>query len=222
MWPLNSCTAGRRSPTPTSLDQLRNRLLLCCSVVVLLACDGRSVPSGTGPEPELETRFVRIDDAAIDRGSSCEIIDPVWWTGNIYDGAAAYKASLRGFSQNQIRIFALCWYTAEVSNGGHHQFFSNSTGIVWPEALSALEAIGSHDGAAILREAIDRLGGTPPRDREARNDLLDRLEPNFDDLDTRHYAIPDIDAKATAFVRRNRVDFLFEGNVMVPKNHGQP
>ena len=86
------------------------------------------------------------------------VIDPVWWRGNIYDGPEAYEGSLGSFTKAQRFVWAMLWYDAEVNNGGHDQFYGNSTGIVWRDALSGFEAIGAPEAAAILRESANRLG----------------------------------------------------------------
>lgn len=75
-----------------------------------------------------EKTHVRIDDATIAAGDPGAIIRPVWFTANIYDGPVEYERSLQPFSSSQRYIFALYWYIAEVRNGGHDQFYSNSTG----------------------------------------------------------------------------------------------
>jgi hypothetical protein len=63
------------------------------------------------------------------------VIDPLWWSVSIHDGPKKYEADLGHFSYPQRYIFAIQWYVAEVNNGGHNQFFFNSTGIVWKDAL---------------------------------------------------------------------------------------
>ena len=64
------------------------------------------------------------------------INEPAYWTINIYGSYDDYLDSAKGFTIEQRYLNAICWYFAEVNNGGHHQFFYNSTGIVWENALS--------------------------------------------------------------------------------------
>ena len=59
------------------------------------------------------------------------LIDPLWWSVSIYDGKEQYEKDLAPFTSSQRVIFAVQWYEAEVSNGGHDQFLCNSTGIPW-------------------------------------------------------------------------------------------
>src|SRR5689334_19584479 len=105
----------------------------------------------------MERVSITIDADTIAKGDLSSIIEPVWWTAHIYGTLAIYEASLKSFSHSQRIIFALQWYQAEVDNGGHDQFYFNSTGIVWPDALAGFDAIGVPEGATIIRESAKRL-----------------------------------------------------------------
>src|SRR5262245_27409852 len=97
-----------------------------------------------------ETVHVQVDDTTIAKGNSQTVIHPVWWRANIYDGPVAYERSLEQFSRGQRHVFAIIWYLNEVNNGGHLQFYSNSTGIVWKDTLAGFEALGVLRAANIL------------------------------------------------------------------------
>ena len=47
------------------------------------------------------------------------------------------------FSLPQRYVFAIQWHIGEVNNGGHYQFYDNSTGIVWEDSLKGFEVIGA-------------------------------------------------------------------------------
>lgn len=83
----------------------------------------------------------------------------------------------------------------EVNNGGFHQYFNNSSGDHSAETVLALDAIGAKAMADILRHAMARFPGDgPPKDREARLDILWGVFPEtheFDDLDNEFFAYPD-------------------------------
>jgi hypothetical protein len=74
------------------------------------------------------------------------------------------------------------WLEAEINNGGFDQFFFNSAGDETSATIEALEAIGAHRTAAIVRQACARFpGGMPPADRDARQQLLiDVVSPDAD------------------------------------------
>ncbi len=45
---------------------------------------------------------------------SCDIVDPMWWTINIYDSYEEYLKSAEAFTLEQRYLFAITWYFAEV------------------------------------------------------------------------------------------------------------
>jgi Domain of unknown function (DUF4375) len=83
----------------------------------------------------------------------------------------------------------------EVNNGGFDQFFYNSPGDNTMETIQALEAVGALTTADIVRRAAAKFpGGTPPKDRFARQDVLLENFPDaaaFRELDEEFYAYPD-------------------------------
>ena len=143
----------------------------------------------------------------------------MWWDGDIYGTYAAYENSLSRFTREQRLALALLWYEAEVSNGGHHQFFYNGTGIVWEDALEASKAIGAAETQSILEEAAKRVGGSPSFDREERWEQLDQNEKGFVDLDDRFgEGANDLRPKLIQYMKDNRAAFHFDGTVRKPQS----
>jgi len=71
----------------------------------------------------------------------------------------------------------------EVNNGGFSQFFYNSSGDFSNELVGAFTAIGANATAAICQKAIDAFGRDIPADRDARIELLEKLEGDeFDEI----------------------------------------
>ncbi|HTT98122.1 MAG TPA: DMP19 family protein [Rhizomicrobium sp.] len=162
---------------------------------------------------------MRVDDATLDGDDPMKMIDPVWWTVDIYNGAKSYASSLQTFSKPQRLTHAMLWYLAEVNNGGHHQFYSNSTGIVWRNALEGFEEADLPDVAALVLESALRLGGTPSSDREERLHQLHATRADFDDLDDQFSSIERANAINEGildYVRYHRADFYFDGVVRKP------
>ena len=60
----------------------------------------------------------------------------------------------------------MIWYIAEVNNGGHDQFYFNSTGIVWKDALAGFGELGIDEAVEIIQEQLDayqpNFGKGPP------------------------------------------------------------
>lgn len=167
-----------------------------------------------------ENKHIVIYDTVIDGNDPFAVIDPVWCTGNIYDGPARYKKSLELFSKPQIFVFAALWYISEINNGGHDQFYFNSTGVVWRDAVDGFNAFGINEVSKIIVESADRLGGNPSLDRDRRQVEMEKYTPSFHDLDDLFYDFEnrtDIDTMIMEYVRQNRSDFYFKGYVSVPK-----
>lgn len=167
-----------------------------------------------------ETRRVLVDRSLLQGDDLFAVVEPLYWSVDIYNGPAEYERTLAQFSRAQRQLFAIHWYRCEVNNGGHDQFYFNSTGIVWRDALEGLRAAGLHAFAEVLLESANRLGGDPPLDREPRQDAMDEWEPSFDDLDRRFYRLEEssgLDEALLAFARTRPEAFYFDGLVRIPK-----
>jgi len=127
---------------------------------------------------------------------------------NLAEGEAQYLASLAQFSPEQRAAHAVLWYVSDVKNGGHWQFFFNSTGILWDAALSGLREIGAPKCALTLSGAALRAGGSPPHEHAARQSLMQRLSPKFADLDDKLNQT-DLLLILRDFIRENRAAFHF-------------
>lgn len=146
-----------------------------------------------------------------------ELIQPLWYTVNIYDGLEEYNQDLKPFSDPQRKILALFWYDSEVCNGGHDQFFSNSTGIVWKDALDCMWMIGADKYAENFQKAVDMFGGSVPFDRNARNDVLEQLYKNeefddFEEIDDFYYGEECINQLMNEYVKLHAADFVVKGD----------
>ena len=104
------------------------------------------------------------------------IIEPMWSLVNIYGTHEEYLQSAEIFTQEQRCLLALQWYAAETDNGGHHQLFFNSTGIVWKDALEAFKLFGIDNLYNNLLEVIEFFGGVVSFDRKQRWDMLKKAE----------------------------------------------
>lgn len=169
------------------------------------------------------------EDIAAGKYGGMELIDPLWWSVSIYDGKEKYDADLAPFTAAQRGVFAVLWYDSEVCNGGHDQFLSNSTGIVWADALAGLKLIGADKCAEILERVIKKCGGSIPFDRNERNDMLDRLtaDPDSDgeyldvfrDDDDEYYDYnEEIYTLTQKYAQEHPEEFVFCGEIDVPAN----
>lgn len=103
-----------------------------------------------------------------------DVIEPVWDSLVEWDDIQAFLAAFAATEATARTLFAAHWLYSEVCNGGFHQFYWNSTGIVAPEAVDAFTAIGMPRTAEIIRRTMSWFPTPYPRNRESRIELLDR------------------------------------------------
>jgi hypothetical protein len=101
-------------------------------------------------------------------------VEPVWLPLNASwdEGVDAFLCRFRAVRPEVGNLYAAHWCQSEVCNGGFRQFFSNTTGILAPEALKAFEAIGLTEWTSILGEATGCFGRRYPRERDERIDQM--------------------------------------------------
>ncbi|MDP1663309.1 MAG: DUF4375 domain-containing protein [Phycisphaerales bacterium] len=87
---------------------------------------------------------------------------------SIYAAPEEWLTGLARHPRNTGLLLAVHWLAAEVDNGGLIQFFDNSTGVVAPEAVEGLAAIGMPESAAEVSAAMARLPHPYPRDQSQR------------------------------------------------------
>ncbi|RRD93609.1 DUF4375 domain-containing protein [Clostridiales bacterium COT073_COT-073] len=150
---------------------------------------------------------------------SWEIIEPVYNTVNIYDSYEEYLESAKTFTLEQRYLLAITWYFMEVNNGGHHQFFFNSTGIVWEDAINGFQLFDMKEYANNFMKVIDYFGGNIPFDRKERWDLLQKLEEENEEafnemLDQADDFVYDYEGEETelTYMKKNPEKFVFEGH----------
>ncbi|MEX0717236.1 MAG: DUF4375 domain-containing protein [Planctomycetaceae bacterium] len=93
----------------------------------------------------------------------------------------------------QRHYYAVVIYDAEVNNGGHSQYFVNSSGDHWKSALEGLKGIGANARARILHDATALFGaGGPSTDKDFRHGQLasfsKQQDESLDNLDSRYYS----------------------------------
>jgi hypothetical protein len=113
-----------------------------------------------------------------------KLIEPFWIPLNESwdDDPRAFLALFRQVPVAVGHLYASHWCQSEVSNGGLHQFFYNTTGLLAPEALAGFRAVGLHECADVMAEAIGYFGPRYPRERSLR---LRRLPETIDQRATR-------------------------------------
>lgn len=163
-----------------------------------------------------EQVHITVDDAVINGDDPWPVIEPIWWQVDISDTPEDYELSLLQFTVPQRLMFALQWYRSEVNHGGHQQFYYNSTGRVWPDVLKALEAIDAPKMRSLFMRSLEMLRDEPPLDRDDRCELLDKLKPDFSNLDEQFIRLEEdegIDELMMQYIQTYPTDFYFDGFV---------
>ncbi len=102
-----------------------------------------------------------------------DLLEPIWDQIDIYTNPETFLAQFAQLPQAVGDLYAAHWLVSEVVNGAFPQFFSNSTGVLAPEALIAFRRIGLTDAADITEACMTFFGDSYPRDRAVRATMID-------------------------------------------------
>jgi hypothetical protein len=123
------------------------------------------------------------------------------------------KEGFDGLSEPQKFYYGVSVYDGEVNNGGHAQYFYNSSGDFWKTALAGLHAIGAAERAKILQKVIHLFGPAgPSEDRDTRHQQLARFSnrqvKTLDALDDRYYSCEEnVDVLISLYAIDHKDDF---------------
>jgi glycosyltransferase involved in cell wall biosynthesis len=104
-----------------------------------------------------------------------KVIEPHFERVSIYDGPEPFLRELERTPERARHLLTAHWCVSEISNGGFQQFFAGAAGVMAPESVAGLRALGLEDNARLLEKAIARLGKPYPRAADQRNRQLDLL-----------------------------------------------
>jgi hypothetical protein len=127
----------------------------------------------------MDTRGARPDARTISSLNPGELygkaIEPLWKRVSIFGGPKEFLQQLLDVCREQGLLFSAHWCMSEVCNGGFHQFFSNPTGVLAPEAIRGFELIDASAVADLARKATALLGSPYPREHERRIAALESI-----------------------------------------------
>lgn len=171
-------------------------------------------------------KYFLINDSYLDKIVNREIYDPfevvelVYDSVNIYEGFGKYEKDLSKYNKSQRLLNAVNWLVMEVANGGFLSFYSNSTGVVYQDALAGLKEIGAKDLYAVLSKTIETFKSKPSLDESERFEQLEKLAENpFEKFDDEFFSYTGKDIEKYLFthvrnyINRNRNDFYFDGYI---------
>jgi Domain of unknown function (DUF4375) len=104
-----------------------------------------------------------------------QVVRPYWGEVDIYSSADAFLGTFAKVPEVAGHLLALHWCQSEVCNGGFHQFFTNSTGVLAPGAAQGFHAINMPAIAEIVERAMAVFGTPFPRAREMRQQFLSSI-----------------------------------------------
>ena len=100
-------------------------------------------------------------------------VEPIWDSVSIYDGGEFFVEQFSKLTEKQKVLFSSHWAQSEILNGGLGQFFSNSTGVLAPEAVEALIKLGMPKSAQAIKNAMLFFGEPYPRERSLRENAFE-------------------------------------------------
>ncbi len=169
------------------------------------AANIQTIPRGTRNDNVIQL-FPKDQPRRID--TLWDTVEPIALRVNTGEGGKSYRQSLEMFTREQRFAHAVLVYASETYEGGHYQFFFNSSGILWEDAMQGLREIGASECAEILSAAALRAGGYPPANRTERQKMLLQLSPRFADLDAR-FVNTDPLTPLEDYMKANRAAFYF-------------
>jgi Domain of unknown function (DUF4375) len=87
------------------------------------------------------------------------------------------SGKLNGLSPSEMAAHLALWYSAEVGNGGHTQYFMNPIGSFAHETFASLETLNLKHAATILRSALEVFPDREAsKDQELRLAVINRLD----------------------------------------------
>jgi len=142
------------------------------------------------------------------------VVAEIWKWADFYEAYAPFKQQMAELTKGQRAIYATLWCDAEVDNGGFHQFFGNSTGMLGPDAVEGFRLIGMEESAKAVEAAIAWAKFDPyPRERKERQERLPDYRSNKDhwykNLGEPFYAANEgMEAKQAAYIRAHPEEFF--------------
>jgi len=137
-------------------------------------------------------------------------VEPVSSWVDIYDGDQYLLTQYASLNRDQVCLHAVWWCHVECQNGGMHQFFSNSTGVVAPEALEGFERFGAkahHKEFQKIMTSFPRK--EPSRDRKIRQAQLRRRWPTGTiDEEFPGARLPELEPILARYIRAHPLSFF--------------
>jgi len=152
-------------------------------------------PAGRGQDPAADDAPSALPSARKDGDLYWEVIAPHFDRVSVYDGAQVFQREWSKTPEPARHLLTAHWVVMEISNGGFLQLFSTAAGLLVPEAILGLRALGLEENARMLEQAAAVLGKTYPRERKQRERRLEAYrrrsgqENPFAELDAQFFEV---------------------------------
>jgi hypothetical protein len=111
-------------------------------------------------------------EGADDEALCWAVVEPIW-PDQLYEDELARIS--RGTAGQQA-IYCTMLFAREVDNGGLSQFFANSSGMYWRNALSGLNLLGANEHLAAISIALNVFPrGEPSLEQSGRKEILNHM-----------------------------------------------
>ncbi len=171
--------------------------------VLAVGCRDRSPASppvaptaASEPKPgaKLGAEAEELALGASDADAYFAVIEPHMQRVSIYAPPTKFLDEFAKTPPKVQHLLAAHWCASEISNGGFHQLFSSSAGVLVPEAVAGLRAMGLTENAVIVEQAASVFGQPYPREKSQRHKKIDALKRKskgavpFTELDERFFS----------------------------------
>lgn len=171
--------------------------------------------------PNADFRIARPDDNS-DEGILAEVSEPLWplWIGFGDSEDPESIANLFGqLNEGQRHILAVAICRSEIANGGVDQFFLETAGKIWPQALAGLRIMKAEKYVKLLEKVLALFpNGKAPLQTKERNDIIsslpeDKTEKLFESVNEKWDELDSSDKQSLAalcarYVRANPAYFF--------------
>lgn len=169
--------------------------ILCFMLSLIVLLGFATFPTSNVMGALAET-FQETERSAMDVKEIFAITDPSQFSGKITEylyEKTSYGEDLSPLNEWELTVYLVEELQSEIMNGGFDQYFINSSGNHWEDAIIACEAIGAIQTAELLQKAAQAYGCELPRDREEReeaieNNAKDGYDEKLTALDSIFYA----------------------------------
>lgn len=166
----------------------------------------------------MEKKYLSITREKLVSGelTPAEAVAQLYAAVELNAGYMNYLADIMLFAPEQIDVYAVSYYLAKVSEGGHEGFLFDAAGVLWREAIVGLDRIGAEEAAENLRSVRNKFPIELPFELAERISSVCENDLSFAEEDEVFGRLRgDIEELLKKYVADNAEAFEFEGEVEI-------